>query len=160
VELRDIDLQRLGGVHPDLVRVVLRAAEFAPTSSFIVTEGLRNIERQKQLVEAGKSRTMNSRHLTGHAVDLAVWIDQDEDKVCEADEISWKYPLYVELARAVQRAALLEKVPVVWGACWSRIDRIGNVEIFVQEYKQRKLAEGGKPFIDSPHFELDRTIYD
>ena len=61
---------RLDGVHPDLVRVVERAAEIAP-DGFIVTEGLRSLARQKELVAKGASRTLKSRHLDGHAVDLA-----------------------------------------------------------------------------------------
>lgn len=60
---------RLQGVHPDLIRVVMRAAEIGPP--FIVTEGLRSKERQRELVKKGSSRTLNSRHLTGHAVDVA-----------------------------------------------------------------------------------------
>lgn len=64
-------LARLKGVHPDLVRVVERARESTP---FIVTEGLRTSARQRELFNAGATRTLNSRHLTGHAVDLAVLI--------------------------------------------------------------------------------------
>lgn len=60
---------RLQGVHPDLIRVVMRAAEIGPP--FIVTEGVRSKERQRELVKKGASRTLNSRHLTGHAVDVA-----------------------------------------------------------------------------------------
>ena len=56
---------RLAGVHPDLVRVVRRAAEGGV--AFRVEEGLRTVKRQKQLVAAGASQTMNSRHITGHA---------------------------------------------------------------------------------------------
>ncbi|MDE9455026.1 M15 family metallopeptidase [Xenorhabdus bovienii] len=59
----------LKGVHPDLVAVVRRALALFPVD-FTVIEGLRTLERQKQLVAEKKSRTMNSRHLTGHAVDL------------------------------------------------------------------------------------------
>jgi peptidoglycan L-alanyl-D-glutamate endopeptidase CwlK len=67
------DLLRLHGVHEDLVAVVRRAHDFMPADlGFIVTEGLRSAERQAQLVRVGASRTHNSRHLTGHAVDLAV----------------------------------------------------------------------------------------
>ncbi|WP_340619095.1 M15 family metallopeptidase [Xenorhabdus entomophaga] len=59
----------LKGVHFDLVAVVRRALELSPVD-FTVIEGLRTLERQKQLLKEKKSRTMNSRHLTGHAVDL------------------------------------------------------------------------------------------
>lgn len=64
------DLKRLEGVHPDLVRVVRRARL---TARFMVIEGLRTLDRQRQLVEEGNSKTLRSRHLTGHAVDLGRW---------------------------------------------------------------------------------------
>ena len=67
VGLTPRDLDRLRGVHPDLVRVVVRARAM---DAFFVSEGVRTEERQRQLVREGKSRTMASRHLTGHAVDL------------------------------------------------------------------------------------------
>jgi len=86
-------MQRLAGVHPDLVRVISRAREAA---DFIVTEGLRSTERQRQLFAAGASQTMNSRHLTGHAVDLAALIGK---------EVRWDWPLYDRLAQAVKKAA-------------------------------------------------------
>lgn len=65
-------LKCLDGVHPDLVRVVHRVAEIAPP--FVLTEGLRTRERQAELVKRGKSKTMNSRHLTGHAVDFVALV--------------------------------------------------------------------------------------
>ncbi|MCX2590148.1 M15 family metallopeptidase, partial [Proteus penneri] len=62
--------ENLRGVHPDLVKVVHRALEITDID-FMVIEGKRNEARQRQLVASGKSQTMNSRHLTGHAVDCA-----------------------------------------------------------------------------------------
>ena len=94
------DHQRLAGVHPDLVRVVEQARLAV---GFIVVEGLRTRERQAKLVKAGASRTMNSRHLTGHAVDLGYWLD-DGDGVPENGEIRWDWPLYAQLASAVVNA--------------------------------------------------------
>ena len=72
----------LNGVHPDLVRVVELAIKKTPVD-FTVTEGLRTIERQKQLVAAGASKTLSSRHITGHAVDLAALID---------GKVEWSWP--------------------------------------------------------------------
>jgi peptidoglycan L-alanyl-D-glutamate endopeptidase CwlK len=79
------DHERMQGVHPHLVRLVIEARKAAP---FIVMEGLRSRERQAKLVALGASRTMNSRHLTGHAVDLGYWLD-DGDGVPENGEIRW-----------------------------------------------------------------------
>lgn len=102
------DMQRLSGVHPDLVRVISRAREVA---DFIVTEGLRTEARQRQLVAAGASQTMRSRHLTGHAVDLAALVD---------GTVRWDWPLYDRLALVVKRAAVEEEVPIEWGGDWPK----------------------------------------
>jgi peptidoglycan L-alanyl-D-glutamate endopeptidase CwlK len=90
-------LKALEGVHPDLVAVVQRSIKITPID-FVVIEGLRTIERQRELVKAGASKTMNSRHLTGHAVDLAVWLGT-----------------YHQLALAVKAAAADVGVPIQWG---------------------------------------------
>lgn len=101
-------LKRLEGVHPDLVRVVKRAITLTPVD-FTVLEGRRTLDRQKQLVAAGASKTMNSRHLTGHAVDLGAYV---------AGSVRWDWPLYYKLAEAVKEAARLEGVPIEWGGDW------------------------------------------
>lgn len=101
-------LAKLDGVHPDLVRVVKRAIKLTPVD-FVVTEGLRTKDRQAELFAAGASKTMNSRHLTGHAVDLAP---------CIAGKVQWAWPLFHQLAPAVKQAATECGVPIVWGGDW------------------------------------------
>lgn len=59
----------LKGVNPDLVRVIRRALEISAVD-FTVIEGLRSRQRQAQLAASGASQTLNSRHLTGNAVDI------------------------------------------------------------------------------------------
>jgi peptidoglycan LD-endopeptidase CwlK len=99
---------KLVGLHPDLVRVV-RAAYSATKVFFIVTEGIRTLDRQKQLVAAGASTTMKSRHLTGHAVDLAAVV---------GGAIRWDWPLYYGIAAAMKQAAKEIQVPIEWGGDW------------------------------------------
>lgn len=106
--LGSMSLTKLKGVHPDLVRVVRRAAQIAPVE-FTVLEGVRTLSRQRELVAKGASKTMRSRHLTGHAVDIA---PLDKGKV------SWHWPHYYPLADAIKEAARLEKVPLEWGGDW------------------------------------------
>ncbi len=60
--LSERSLNRLEGVHPDLVRVVKRAITLTKTD-FGVTEGMRSFATQEQYVLEGKSKTMNSMHL-------------------------------------------------------------------------------------------------
>lgn len=107
---------RLVGVHSDLVKVVHRAIEITPID-FRVNEGLRTVARQRQLVAAGASKTMRSRNLTGHAVDLIPLLDLDGDGVIETHEM-FDWPLYHRLAVAVKQAARDVKVPIEWGGDW------------------------------------------
>lgn len=132
MRLEPISETRLTGVHPDLVRVVRRAADMMSDDlRFRVTEGLRTIERQRKLVASGASRTLNSRHLTGHAIDVAAMVDLDGDG---AWEVRWDWPLYARLASFFAIAADAESVPIVWGGSWPT-------------------------FRDGPHFELLRRVY-
>jgi len=100
--------KNLAGVHPKLVSVVRRAADVSDIE-FMVIEGLRTIERQKQLVAKGASKTMNSKHITGHAVDLAPMVD---------GEIRWDWPLFHKLAPIIKQAAKDMGVNITWGGDW------------------------------------------
>ena len=97
--------RKLHGVHPDLVAVVQRAIEITE-QDFTVLEGLRTVERQQQLYNTGKSKTMNSRHLTGHAVDLAPW------------PITWDWDHFYPIADAMKQAAEELDIPLEWGVDW------------------------------------------
>lgn len=118
-------LAKLKKVHPDLVRIVMRASEITGTP-FIVTCGIRSLDEQRLLVAKGASKTMRSRHLPGktnglsHAVDLAALI---------GDKIRWDWPLYSLLAKAMKQSAKELKIPLEWGGDW-------------------------RTFKDGPHFQL------
>ncbi len=101
-------LDRLVGVHPDLVRVMKRAIACS-TMDFSIIEGMRTLATQKKYMAAGATRTMNSRHLTGHAVDVAPYV---------GGKIRWDWPLYHQLALVVKKAAADEGVPITWGGDW------------------------------------------
>ena len=101
-------IERLQGVKTDLVRVVERAIELS-TVDFTVLEGLRSPERQQTLVASGASQTLNSRHITGHAVDLGAWVD---------NQVDWSWPLYTKIANAMKAAATELGIPIVWGGDW------------------------------------------
>ena len=97
--------QNLKGVHPDLQAVVYRAIKISPID-FSVTEGVRSVEKQKLLFESGASQTMRSRHLDGHAVDLAAWV---------GGEVRWDGGLYHILNVAMQNAADELGISIKWG---------------------------------------------
>lgn len=117
-----ISLSRLVGVHPDLRRVLDRALQDAPFP-FRVIDGLRTLERQRELVRIGASKTMKSRHLPhpknglSHAVDLVPLVDLDRDGKIETEEL-FNWPLIIQLAVVVKAAAKAEGVPIEWGGDW------------------------------------------
>jgi peptidoglycan LD-endopeptidase CwlK len=98
----------LVGVNEKLVRVARRASEISEIT-FIVTEGLRTIERQKQLFAKKATQTMNSKHLVGRALDIAPVLD---------GEVRWDWPLFYKLAQAMKTAAQELNVKIVWGGDW------------------------------------------
>lgn len=111
-------LTALEGVAAPLVSVATIALVTAD-HDFVVLEGLRSEERQKKLVEQGKSWTLNSRHLDGRAIDIGVLQD---------GEISWESHLYEEVAQAFDAAGKMLNVPLVWGGSWTQFDG-GHYEI-------------------------------
>ena len=114
-ELTNRDKQRLRGVHPDLVRWVKLAAQGGAPVKFCVLEGLRTKERQQELVAQRKSLTMNSRHITGHAVDLA-----PIEVLGGKEVISWRWPLYHLLAEYLKDLADEMGLEIEWGGDWKK----------------------------------------
>ena len=102
---------RMAGVHPRLVAVVQEAITLTPVD-FMVTEGLRTPDRQAALVRAGASQTKRSRHLTGHAVDIAALVD---------GQVRWDWPLYPRIAAAFKAAAARQGTAIVWGGDWTTL---------------------------------------
>ena len=132
--------ERLIGVHPDLTRVVERAIELTDVD-FTVLEGVRSKARQEKLVASGASQTMNSRHLTGHAVDLGALV---------AGQVRWDWGLYLRIAGAVRIASLELGIPIRWGGTWGLLsDLKGDITADVLH----------KRFPDGPHYELPSKDY-
>ncbi|MGL5284308.1 MAG: M15 family metallopeptidase [Plesiomonas shigelloides] len=107
-KLSQRSLDRLNGVHPDLVKVVKQAITKSPLD-FSITEGLRTVERQRELVAQKKSRTMNSRHLKGEAVDICVLINGKAD---------WNIENYRKVADVFKQCASDLGVRITWGGDW------------------------------------------
>lgn len=123
-------LDRLKGVHPDLIRVVKRAIQITEID-FTILEGLRTAERQRQLMAAGATKTLNSRHLTGHAVDLGAFV---------AGEVRWDWPLYRKLAEAMKQAAAEQGVPITWGGDWRTLKDGPHFELPWAQYPAKRAA--------------------
>lgn len=101
-------LKNLVGVHPKLVNLMKVAITNSPYD-FMVTEGLRTIERQRELFKQGKSKTMKSYHLVGKAVDIALIVNGD---------ISWDFALYREVAKHIKKIAKEQGINITWGGDW------------------------------------------
>ncbi len=122
----------MSGIHPDLRRVLDRALQESSVD-FVVTEGLRTMERQRELVRIGASTTLKSRHLTGHAVDLYAWVDVNSDGRVVFEEMA-NVRLLTKIAEAIKLAGSELRIPVEWGGDWRK-------------------------FKDYPHFQLSWKAY-
>ena len=151
-KLSQRSLNKLNGVHPDMVAVVKRAIEITDVD-FGVTYGVRTVEEQEKLVASGRSQTMKSKHLiqdTGysHAVDLVAY---------DGSDVVWEINVYDNICDAMARAADELEVPVKWGAAWSEGDirfYEDTAEDAMNAYIDLRRSQGRRPFIDGPHFEL------
>lgn len=133
MQLDERSRKNLEGVHVDLMRVVTRAAEVSDVA-FIVTEGVRTMKRQRELVAAGASKTLRSRHLTGHAIDFAPLI---------GGEVTWKWPAFHVVAAAFKQAAAELRVPIVWGGDWTRFKDGPHIELERKAYPVIPNAKAG-----------------
>ena len=132
---RSID--NMQGLHPDLILVLNRALHTSP-SAFVVTEGLRTLERQRELLRIGATKTLKSRHLKqadgyGHAFDFYAYVDINKDGKVVFEEMA-STRLMIPIANAIKAAAKEKDVAVTYGGDWRR-------------------------FKDYPHFELNRAVY-
>lgn len=123
-KLSQKSIDRLSGVHQDLVDVVKRAIEITECD-FTVLEGVRSVARQEQLVKAGASQTMKSRHLTGHAVDLGAMVN---------GSVRWDWPLYDKIALAMKAAAIEKQVAIEWGGDWRNFKDGPHFQLTFEEY--------------------------
>ena len=136
--LGSVSKRKLRGINIQLAACVERAIQLSE-QDFSVIEGLRSPARQKRLVAAGKSQTMNSRHLTGHAVDLAPY------------PISWSWGKFYTIADAMIAACKEVDVPLRWGGNW----RVTDLRKWEGTGEELAKAYPGT-FPDGPHFEIPR----
>lgn len=136
-----LGLEKARGVHPDLVGVVTEAFQRSPVK-FNVIEGLRTKERQAALVRAGASKTSDSRHLTGHAVDL--WPTDENGKNLPSDQAFKKGSAEARAADA---------------ALWKGLRAIAATVKLVAKERGVNLEWGGDWGWDAPHFQLNRVAY-
>lgn len=146
-KLSQRSLGNLEGVDKRLQKAVQHAIGETKVD-FGVIEGVRSLERQRELVAKGASQTLKSKHIDGEAVDLMAYI---------GSRGSWELNLYDDIADAMKKGAELANVPIRWGAAW-HINDIrdwnGTMEEAMNEYIDLRRKQGRRPFIDGPHFEI------
>lgn len=133
------------GVHPDLVLVVGRALSYTLVD-FVITEGVRTPERQREVFDRGWSKTLKSKHLVqedgfGHAVDVMAIGDLNNDGVVDHKDraVTWNRHWYTAIANAMFKASAELGIPIRWGGDWDGDPTTESV------------------FFDGPHFELVRS---
>jgi peptidoglycan L-alanyl-D-glutamate endopeptidase CwlK len=145
--------RELVGVQPPIVAAARRALQLS-TVDFAVHEGLRTAARQRELVASGASRTLDSFHLTGHAVDLVPYV---------SGRLQWQMPLCIRVAQAMHQASAELALPIIWGAVWDR--ELGSmspdyldehIAEYVERYRKR-FGPDRHPLIDGPHFQMRRA---
>lgn len=114
----------LAEVHPHLAMVAVRALQLSPVD-FGVTDGKRTMAEQKQEVAEGDSQTLNSRHLTGHAIDVMAYVD---------GQGSWEWEYYEQIGEAFKAAADELNVPIVWGGDWQSLRDGAHIELARRAY--------------------------
>lgn len=126
VNLGKKSVERLESVNERLQRVIRKAFETMPFDITVI-EGIRSAETQKEYVRKGASKTYHSRHLTGHAIDMAPY------------PVDWNdLERFAIMAEHVLAASKALEIPVKWGGTWSDS---------TADWKSTK-------FFDGPHFEL------
>jgi peptidoglycan LD-endopeptidase CwlK len=147
-KLSQRSLNNLVGVDERLVNVVKRAIEITKVD-FGVIEGVRTPEKQMEYFQKGASQiAVGGTHVQGKAVDLMAYI---------GPRASWELNLYDDIADAMKAAAIEQDVSIRWGAAWQVSDIRkwqGTMESAMNAYIDERRAQGRRPFIDGPHFEL------
>ena len=146
-KLSEQSMAKLEGVDSRMQDVVKEAITLTKID-FGVICGMRTEDEQRELVAKGASKTMKSKHLDGLAVDLMAYI---------GSRASWELNLYDDIADAMAEAARNNNVKIRWGAAW-HVDSIADWNFTMQDamnsYVDLRRAQGRRPFIDGPHFEL------
>ena len=149
-QLSQRSLDKLEGVHPDLVKVVKLAITYTDVD-FGVIYGVRDLATQERLYKSGKSQTMKSKHLVqedgyAHAIDLMAY---------DGSNPSWDIVDYDNIADAMRKAGRELGVEHIWGAAWHKYLTVSpdSAEDLMNEYIDLRRSENRRPFIDGPHFQ-------
>ena len=117
-------LKNLEGVHPDMVKLMKASIADSPLD-FAITEGLRTKERQQELYNQGKSLTLLSRHITGHAIDLMVYVE---------GKGTWELKYYTQVTNHIKQKAKELGIEIICGIDWRSLVDGPHVELNKKYY--------------------------
>lgn len=136
MEMRDVYRKRMRGMHPDLIDIIETTADRLPFAIGIPKDGhLRTEAEQRRMVETGASQTMNSRHRTGHAVDLFAEIDGKD---------VWTKPHSRIIAEMMQAVATEKGINITWGGTWKSGDT-PHFELSWDDYPKQDISWHAAP---------------
>lgn len=113
-------LVEMEGIHPDLRKLCDLALKLS-TQDFGIIDGLRTIKEQREYVRLGASKTMNSRHLHGLAVDTMAYVN---------GKGRWESILYIPIRKAFEQASAKLDIPIGKKISWD----IGHIELAKKRY--------------------------
>lgn len=109
--LSEKSLKILATVDPKLQNLIKASIANSPYD-FKVIEGIRTLERQKELFAQGFTKTLKSYHLRGKAVDIAVIVN---------GKVTWDFKFYKPVADHIKQEARKLGYIITWGGDWKSI---------------------------------------
>ena len=103
--LSNRSLSALVGVHPSIAIIPQEAIKITPVD-FMVFEGIRTMKRQRYLYSTGASKTLDSYHLYGLAIDIVPYVN---------GELSWEEEYFPPIVESVKTVIDEYNLPVQWG---------------------------------------------
>lgn len=98
----------LAGVNVRLADFIRQLSILSP-HPFRVTEGVRTKQRQRELYKSGASKTLNSRHLVGRAVDIVPEVH---------GRVSWEWKHFTPIIECAKAHAVATGLPLNFGYDW------------------------------------------
>lgn len=121
--------RNLVGVHPALIKVILRALQISPYD-FGILCGVRTPTEQAKRLAEGATRTKGSYHFIqadgySHAFDFGVYVDGQYINGDTPDELGY----YRKVMQAIFTAAIELNVQIEAGGLWRTFVDAGHVQL-------------------------------
>jgi peptidoglycan L-alanyl-D-glutamate endopeptidase CwlK len=119
-------------IHPDLRKVCDLALALTvqrhTNLDFLILDGKRTKTEQEGHILNGASKTRNSRHLYGYAIDFGALVN---------GKLRWEPVYYKIIGGYFLEASEKLRIPIIWGGNWKWKDW-GHIELSRARYPDRK----------------------